>query len=100
MTRSGRIRDIRFTTANLAKGDDAALGFIAGQRSNRRFRRVSVDAFANQLTNEPPITDGFTFTLGVKCRIEPIVDEAFALAAFNGIANRVVVVPLALQPLP
>ena len=56
--------------------------------------------FANEFADEPRVADGFALALDVEACVEPVVDEAVALAARDGFANLLVFKPLAFEALP
>lgn len=78
----------------------AARHFVFLERRDRLGCGIAVDAFANQLADEPAITDGLAFSLDVEPSVETIVNEALSLRPFDRLANGIVAEALSLEPLP
>lgn len=57
-------------------------------------RGVAIDALSNEFADEPPVADGFALALDVQACVQPVIDEAVALAARDGFANLLIFKPL------
>ncbi len=84
----------------MLEGRAAARPFVGFQRRDSIGRGVAIDPFSNQLANEPAISNRFALASRVQLRVEAVVDEAFALAPFDGVPDRVVTKAFALEVLP
>jgi hypothetical protein len=82
------------------EGGAATRAFIVLERGYGLDRRFALDAFANQLSDEPFVAERLALALDIQARVEPIVEEAFALAAFDCGARVVIVEAFALEVLP
>ena len=70
------------------------------QRRNRGRGGFAVDAFGDELADEPAVADRLTFTLDIEPRVKPVVEKTLALTALYRLARRIIVETLALEMQP
>jgi hypothetical protein len=78
----------------------AAIALTAFEFFYRVRGGLALDAFTNEFSDQPRVTDGFMLRLHIEARVEAIVDESVAFATFYGFANAVAVEPSSFQPFP
>jgi hypothetical protein len=69
------------------EGLRAARAFRFIECSDGFSRRIRIDPFANELADEPAVPERLAFALDVKPSVETIVEESFAFAALDRMAN-------------
>jgi hypothetical protein len=100
MSCRARIRNLGRLYDEAFEGSAAARAFVFLEIGHCLGCGLDVNAFANELAHETPVTDGFARALHVKARVQTIVDETFGLASRDGVANVRVIEAFALEMLP